>query len=77
MGNKTELILIRISGVDRPGLTASVTAILSKYQVDIMDIGQADIHSANPGEWTGVTCRSNRSTRVGYGTDEWLGNIKM
>lgn len=45
MGNKTELILIRISGVDRPGLTASVTAILSKYQVDIMDIGQADIHS--------------------------------
>ena len=45
MGNKTELILIRISGVDRPGLTASVTAILSKYQVVIMDIGQADIHS--------------------------------
>lgn len=45
MENKTELILIRISGVDRPGLTASVTAILSKYQVDIMDIGQADIHS--------------------------------
>lgn len=31
MENKTELILIRISGVDRPGLTASVTAILSKY----------------------------------------------
>lgn len=45
MENKTELILIRISGVDRPGLTASVTAILSKYQVDIMDIGQTDIHS--------------------------------
>lgn len=45
MENKTELILIRISGVDRPGLTASVTAILSKYQVGIMDIGQADIHS--------------------------------
>ena len=45
MENKTELILIRISGMDRPGLTASVTAILSKYQVDIMDIGQADIHS--------------------------------
>ena len=45
MGNKTELILIRISGVDRPGLTASLIAILAKYQVDIMDIGQADIHS--------------------------------
>ena len=43
MENKTELILIRISGLDRPGLTASITAILSEYDVDIMDIGQADI----------------------------------
>lgn len=41
----TELILIRISGLDRPGLTASITEILSRYDVDIMDIGQADIHS--------------------------------
>ncbi len=41
----TELILIRISGLDRPGLTASITEILSQYEVDIMDIGQADIHS--------------------------------
>lgn len=41
----TELILIRISGLDRPGLTASITEILSGYAVDIMDIGQADIHS--------------------------------
>ena len=41
----TELILIRISGIDRPGLTASFTEILSRYEVDIMDIGQADIHS--------------------------------
>lgn len=45
MENKTELILIRISGLDRPGLTASITAILSEYDVDILDIGQADIHS--------------------------------
>lgn len=45
METKTELILIRISGVDRPGLTASITEILSEYDVDIMDIGQADIHS--------------------------------
>ncbi len=41
---KTELILIRITGVDRPGLTASVTEILSKFDVTILDIGQADIH---------------------------------
>ena len=44
MENKKELILIRINGVDRPGLTASITEILSQYEVDIMDIGQADIH---------------------------------
>ncbi len=45
MKDNTELILIRISGIDRPGLTASITEILSRYRVDIMDIGQADIHS--------------------------------
>lgn len=45
MEGKTELILIRISGVDRPGLTASISEILLKYDIDIMDIGQADIHS--------------------------------
>ncbi len=41
----TELILIRITGEDRPGLTTSVTEILAKYDVKILDIGQADIHN--------------------------------
>lgn len=41
----TELILIRITGLDRPGLTASITAVLAKYDVNILDIGQADIHN--------------------------------
>ena len=45
MDTSTELILIRITGVDRPGLTASITEILSEYDVTILDIGQADIHS--------------------------------
>lgn len=40
-----EQILIRITGEDRPGLTASVMEILSKYDAKILDIGQADIHS--------------------------------
>lgn len=40
-----ELILIRITGEDRPGLTAGFMAIMAKYEVDILDIGQADIHS--------------------------------
>ncbi|MBR6287364.1 MAG: phosphoserine phosphatase SerB [Bacteroidaceae bacterium] len=42
---KEELILLRITGVDRPGLTASIMAILAKYDANIMDIGQADIHN--------------------------------
>lgn len=46
MENKNEeLILLRITGEDRPGLTASIMAILTRYNVNIQDIGQADIHS--------------------------------
>lgn len=40
-----EQILIRITGQDRPGLTASVMEILARYDTQILDIGQADIHS--------------------------------
>ena len=42
---KEEQILIRITGQDRPGLTANVMSILSAYNAQILDIGQADIHS--------------------------------
>ena len=45
VNNKEEQILIRITGQDRPGLTASVMEILSRYDAQILDIGQADIHS--------------------------------
>jgi len=40
-----EQILIRISGKDQIGLTASIMSILSRYDAQILDIGQADIHS--------------------------------
>ena len=43
--NKEEQILIRITGNDRPGLTASVMEILASKDAKILDIGQADIHS--------------------------------
>ena len=43
--SETELILIRITGEDRPGLTASIMSILARYDVTILDIGQADIHN--------------------------------
>lgn len=39
-----ELILINISGSDRPGVTSALTEILAKYDAHILDIGQADIH---------------------------------
>ena len=40
----SEIILISISGEDRPGVTSSITEILGKYDATILDIGQADIH---------------------------------
>ena len=42
---KEDQILIRITGQDRPGLTAAVMGILARYNARILDIGQADIHS--------------------------------
>ncbi len=45
MEEKREQILIRITGKDSTGLTASVMGILAKYDAQILDIGQADIHS--------------------------------
>ena len=43
--SKEEQILIRITGQDRPGLTAAMMSILARYDAQILDIGQADIHS--------------------------------
>jgi len=40
-----EQILVRITGQDRPGLTASVMGILARHEAQVLDIGQADIHS--------------------------------
>ena len=42
---KEEQILVRITGQDRPGLTAAVMGILAKHDAYILDIGQADIHN--------------------------------
>ncbi|MDE6114259.1 MAG: phosphoserine phosphatase SerB [Muribaculum sp.] len=47
MNNKIpelELILVNISGHDRPGVTSALTEILAEYDATILDIGQADIH---------------------------------
>jgi phosphoserine phosphatase len=41
-----KIILINISGDDRPGLTSSLAKILAGYNVRILDIGQAVVHDA-------------------------------
>jgi phosphoserine phosphatase len=41
-----KIILINISGDDRPGLTSSLAKILAGYAVRILDIGQAVVHDA-------------------------------
>ncbi|MFT6551284.1 MAG: phosphoserine phosphatase [Zhongshania marina] len=43
-GGVNEIILINIAGDDRPGVTSTITSILSDHQVNILDIGQAVIH---------------------------------
>lgn len=41
----SQILLITISGADHPGVTAGMTAILSRHNVNILDIGQAVIHA--------------------------------
>ncbi len=46
MNQTNEIILIKISGDDKPGVTSTLTAIIAKYDATILDIGQADIHNS-------------------------------
>lgn len=39
-----DIILLNISGQDKPGLTSSLTSVLAEYGAKILDIGQANIH---------------------------------
>ncbi|HLD69097.1 MAG TPA: phosphoserine phosphatase SerB [Pseudomonas sp.] len=39
-----EIVLINITGEDRPGLTAAITGVLAQGGVNILDVGQAVIH---------------------------------
>ncbi|MBR6346482.1 MAG: phosphoserine phosphatase SerB [Bacteroidales bacterium] len=46
MKARKEQILVHITGKDRIGLTASIMSILAAHRAEILDIGQADIHSS-------------------------------
>lgn len=41
-----EILLINISGEDRPGVTSAITRILGQYKANVLDIGQAVIHDS-------------------------------
>ena len=40
------IVLINVTGEDKPGLTSEITGIMAGYSVEILDIGQAVIHDA-------------------------------
>jgi phosphoserine phosphatase len=40
-----KIILVHVTGGDRPGLTAELSGILAGYDVDVLDIGQVVIHN--------------------------------
>ncbi|MDE5900965.1 MAG: phosphoserine phosphatase SerB [Muribaculaceae bacterium] len=42
--SSTELILINITGPDRPGVTSVLTEILGRHKASILDVGQSTIH---------------------------------
>ena len=44
--NLNQPILISITGMDRPGITATITKVLSEFNVNVLDIGQSVIHDA-------------------------------
>jgi len=44
MSSTKEIILLNISGPDKPGITTALTHVLAQYKVSILDIGQAVIH---------------------------------
>jgi phosphoserine phosphatase len=39
------ILLINVSGVDEPGVTTALTSTMARYQVNVLDIGQAVIHN--------------------------------
>lgn len=39
-----EILLLNISGQDKPGLTSALTDVLAQYDAKVLDIGQANIH---------------------------------
>ena len=40
-----ELVLVSVTGEDKPGITAAIAELLGHYDVDVLDVGQSVIHN--------------------------------
>lgn len=40
----TQILLVNVSGPDRPGITRAVSEVLAAHGATVFDIGQAVIH---------------------------------
>ncbi|CCH49680.1 phosphoserine phosphatase SerB [Pseudodesulfovibrio piezophilus] len=40
-----KIILVHVTGGDRPGLTAELAQVLAEFEIDVLDIGQVVIHN--------------------------------
>jgi phosphoserine phosphatase len=61
-----KVILMSFSGMDKPGITSSVSHIMAKYDVNVLDIGQSVIHDQlNLGVLVEVNVQDNDSILFG------------
>jgi len=59
----SEIVLVNVSGEDKPGLMAMLTSTLAQFQVYVLDIGQAVIHDElNLGMLVQIDKRTQRET---------------
>jgi len=60
-----DILLINVSGQDKPGVTSVVTGVLSRFDVIVLDIGQAVIHDQlNLGILASVPKSDNSETMI-------------
>lgn len=68
-----DILLINVSGQDKPGVTSSVSDVLSHYDVTVLDIGQAVIHDQLN---LGILAAVPRSEQTKAVTDAVLARLK-
>ena len=68
-----DILLINVSGQDKPGVTSVVTGVLARFDVTVLDIGQAVIHNQlNLGILASVPRRDDSDSMI----EEIQGNLQ-